>query len=185
MMNSIATLLLSHKLAAGIAVAVLATGATVGTFAAQDQLPGQSGGASSHAAASPAARPTHAAGSTEGPQASVTPRAVKGIPTDNPHFVPEADGTCTPGEAAVKTTPAGTQVTVPCQAIENGDHGGGASAAATARAHDGDNAPGPGGEHETTPTPVEGSDRAATAVAGADGGRAATAVASAPTPHAR
>lgn len=46
---------------------------------------------------------------------------VRGIPTTNPHFTPSADGTCEPGQTAVKTTPAGIMVNVPCQAI---DHGG-------------------------------------------------------------
>lgn len=46
---------------------------------------------------------------------------VRGIPTTNPHFTPAADGTCKSGQTAVKTTPAGIMVNVPCQAI---DHGG-------------------------------------------------------------
>jgi hypothetical protein len=45
----------------------------------------------------------------------------RGIPTTNPHFVPAAEGTCEKGQTAVKTTPAGIMVNVPCQAI---DHGG-------------------------------------------------------------
>ena len=58
---------------------------------------------------------------------------VRGIPTDNPNFTPEANGTCEKGESAVKTTPSGIMVNVPCQAI---DHG---------RSHD-----------EGTPTPTSG-----------------------------
>ena len=169
-MNSIAGLLLANKLAAGVAVAVLATGATVGTFAAQDKLPGQSHGPSAAATA------------------SVTPRAVKGIPTGNPEH-PLATGTCEKGEAVVKTTPAGTEVRVPCQAIEKGDNSNGKDAhgadAATARSGNSDRTPGAGDRPDGTPTPVSGRDTAATAAAGAGGGHGEATIPAVPTPHSR
>ncbi|TAK67192.1 MAG: hypothetical protein EPO22_03150 [Dehalococcoidia bacterium] len=46
---------------------------------------------------------------------------VRGIPTTNPNFEPAAEGTCENGQSAVKTTPSGIMVNVPCQAL---DHGG-------------------------------------------------------------
>lgn len=61
---------------------------------------------------------------TEGPEGD---RAVKGIPTDNPNHHPDdGDGICEKGETAIKTTPSGVQVNVPCQAAEhaNKSHGG-------------------------------------------------------------
>jgi hypothetical protein len=139
-MNSIAGLLLANKLAAGVAVAVLATGATVGTFAAQDKLPGQSHEPSPHATASPAAN------TSEQPAASITPRAVKGIPTGNPQH-PLPTGTCENGEAAIKTVASGVAVTVPCQAIQQGGNGQNTrvpAAAATAQSGRADRTPGPG-----------------------------------------
>ncbi len=64
---------------------------------------------------------------TEGPESE---RTVKGIPTDNPNHHPDnGDGICEKGETAIKTTPSGVQVNVPCQAAEHankgnhGDHG--------------------------------------------------------------
>jgi hypothetical protein len=166
-MNSIAGLLLANKLAAGLAVAVLATGATVGTFAAQDKLPGQSHGPS---------------------EASVTPRAEKGIPTDNPQH-PLATGTCEKGQSVVKTTPAGTEVRVPCQAVEKGDNSNGKDAhgadAATARSGNSDRTPGAGDRPEGTRTPESGRDTGATAAAGAAGDHGDPATPVVPTPHSR
>ncbi|HYM14632.1 MAG TPA: hypothetical protein VEZ14_03670 [Dehalococcoidia bacterium] len=185
-MNSIATLLLTNKLAAGIAVAVLATGAAAGTFAAQDKLPGQSSGPRSEVAVSPTPHATEGASATDVPQASETPRAIKGIPTTNPHFQPSTDGTCTAGESAVKTTPAGTQVMVPCQAIEKGDNGKGAdthgNAEATERSGNSDQTPDATEQPDGTPGP--GNDTAATAVAGAGEGHD-RAMPTVPTPHSR
>lgn len=60
---------------------------------------------------------------TEQPDATETggERDIKGIPTTNPNFHDaDSDGTCDHGEAAVKTTPAGTQVRVPCEATHDG-----------------------------------------------------------------
>lgn len=45
---------------------------------------------------------------------------VRGIPTTNPHFEPAADGTCESGQSAVKTTPSGIMVNVPCRALDHG-----------------------------------------------------------------
>jgi len=48
-------------------------------------------------------------------------RVVVGIPEDNPnHQADDGDGECEKGEAAVKTTPSGNQVRVPCHAVEAG-----------------------------------------------------------------
>jgi len=44
---------------------------------------------------------------------------VRGIPTTNPHFEPAAEGTCEKGQTAVKTTPSGIMVNVPCQAVDH------------------------------------------------------------------
>jgi hypothetical protein len=45
----------------------------------------------------------------------------KGIPTTNPNHQPEATpGSCHKGETAIKTTPSGAQVSVPCQAADGG-----------------------------------------------------------------
>ena len=50
-------------------------------------------------------------------------RDVKGIPSDNPNHHPDdGDGLCEKGETAIKTTPGGTQVNVPCQAADHGDN---------------------------------------------------------------
>jgi len=45
---------------------------------------------------------------------------VRGIPTTNPNFEPAAEGTCEKGQSAVKTTPSGIMVNVPCQALDHG-----------------------------------------------------------------
>jgi hypothetical protein len=47
---------------------------------------------------------------------------VKGIPTTNSHFTPDANGTCEPGESAIKTTPSGVMVNVPCEAIDHSNN---------------------------------------------------------------
>ncbi len=179
-MNPIASFLLANKVAAGLAVAVLATGATVGTFAAQDKLPGQSRGPSTQAATTPTAHPT------EKPEAGVTPRTIKGIPTGNPQH-PEATGTCEKGEATVKTVASGIAVNVPCQAVEQGNNSNGADAhgdaAATERSGNSDRTPGPGDRPDGTP--VAGRDIAATAEAGVDGSHGEATIPAVPTPHAR
>jgi len=68
---------------------VLATGATVGTFAAEDKLPGQSHEPSTLAARNPAARPT------EDSEATGTPRSIKGVATHKLGH-PEATEASTP-----------------------------------------------------------------------------------------
>ena len=69
-------------------------------------------------------RRTIKAEGTEGPESE---RTIKGIPTDNPNHHPDnGDGVCEKGETAIKTTPSGVKVNVPCQAAghtNNGDHG--------------------------------------------------------------
>jgi hypothetical protein len=181
-MNPIASFVRANKLAAGLAVAVLAAGATVGTFAAQDKLPGQSLGPSTQSAATPTARPT------EKPEATDTPRAIKGIPTGNPEH-PQATGTCEKGESTIKTVPSGVAVNVPCQAVEQGNNSNGAgaqgAAAATERSGNSDRTPGPGDRPDGTPTPASGSDTAATAEAGAGGGHGEATIPAVPTPHSR
>jgi len=49
---------------------------------------------------------------------------VHGIPDDNPSHEPDAGGDCEKGETAIKTTPSGNEVMVPCHAADN-EHGGG------------------------------------------------------------
>ncbi len=70
---------------------------------------------------------------------------VRGIPTTNPHFEPAAEGTCEKGQSAVKTTPSGIMVNVPCQAL---DHG----------------------QKEATPTPADGTATPAATASGPDHG---------------
>ena len=72
---------------------------------------------------------------------------VRGIPTTNPHFAPAAEGTCEKGQSAVKTTPSGIMVNVPCQAIDHGNK------------HD-----------DATPTPTEGTVTPEATASGADHG---------------
>ena len=45
---------------------------------------------------------------------------IRGIPTTNPHFEPAAEGTCEKGQSALKKTPSGIMVNVPCQALDHG-----------------------------------------------------------------
>jgi len=82
--------------------------------------------------------------STATPEATETPDGdddahdddVHGIPTSNPSHRPDdGDGECEKGETAVKTTPSGTQVNVPCQAAE--EHGNGQKSGA--QDHNGNN----------------------------------------------
>jgi len=48
-------------------------------------------------------------------------RDIVGIPEDNPNHQPaDGDGVCEKGETAVKTTPSGEQVNVPCHALDPG-----------------------------------------------------------------
>ena len=107
---------------------------------------------------------------TEVPDANETPRAIKGIPTTNPHFIPDVDGTCTSGETAIKTTPSGIQVNVPCHAAEKSGnaHGKDDLPAPAQTAHathpEDDDAP----ESAETPEPTEAPDD--------DGGRTPTIV---------
>lgn len=79
---------------------------------------------------------------------------VRGIPTTNPHFKPEANGTCEKGESAVKTTPSGIMVNVPCQALDHGDEkdGGTRTPEATEGAEH-SNEGGNSGDHRPTTVP--------------------------------
>lgn len=119
-MNILTALLATHKVAAGIAIAILASGAAVGTFAAQDKLPGQAHGiVLSTSDASPTAGSQVDATNTPAPSPT---SAIRGIPTTNPaHDMAETPGACERGDTAVKTTPSGVQVNVPCQAIHNAE----------------------------------------------------------------
>jgi hypothetical protein len=76
---------------------------------------------------------------------------VRGIPTTNPNFKPEANGTCEKGESAVKTTPSGIMVNVPCQALDHGDENGGGTPTPEATEHG--NEGGNSGEHRPTTVP--------------------------------
>ena len=142
-MNIPTALLATHKVAAGIAIAVLASGAAVGTFAAQDKLPGQAHGIIlSSMDASPTA--TSQVEATNTPAPSPTSGAIRGIPTTNPaHDMAETPGACERGDTAVKTTPSGVQVNVPCQAIHN------------AETPEADKTPGPDEHKSKTAEPTE------------------------------
>ncbi|MDE3095864.1 MAG: hypothetical protein KGK07_07670 [Chloroflexota bacterium] len=144
-MNILTALLATHKVALGIAVAVLASGAAVGTFAAQDKLPGQAHGIIlASLDASPTATSQVGATNTPAPPSTPTPGEVHGIPTTNPaHDMAETPGACERGDTAVKTTPAGVQVNVPCQAIHN------------AETPEADKTPGPDEHNSKTVEPTE------------------------------
>jgi hypothetical protein len=82
------------------------------------------------ATAEPTATATETGDGTATPEATATPddeddggpRDIRGIPTDNPNHVDDdGDDECEKGEAAIKTTPSGNQVRVPCHAAENSD----------------------------------------------------------------
>lgn len=105
-------LAIGHKIAAGLAVSVLAGGAALGAAGSQDLLPGQSK-ADEHRQ-----NQTQEVESLESHEGE--PRDIKGIPQENPNFVDDTDGVCEKFEAAVKTTPSGNQVRVPCHAAEPG-----------------------------------------------------------------
>jgi hypothetical protein len=99
---------LGRKAAAGILVAVLALGTAVGTFASQDMLPGQSQDS-----------PSVQVVDDDAADNDTGQRAIVGIPEDNPVHQPAATPeACEKGETAVKTTPSGKQVNVPCHAVE-------------------------------------------------------------------
>jgi hypothetical protein len=118
-MNMIPRLALGHKAIAGLAVGILAVGAAVGAFASQDALP---------VLRSRDDKPTQTIDSSDstatGEEDSATyegnsERDVVGIPEDNPeHQQDNGDGDCDKGETAVKTTPSGNEVRVPCQAVK-------------------------------------------------------------------
>ena len=117
----------AQKAGVGLVIAALATGAGVGVFASQDGLPGQSPERAATADTATAVATNHAsetpeATETPGGESERTPGAVHGIPTENPsHHPADNDGVCEKGETAIKTTPSGTQVNVPCQAADKGE----------------------------------------------------------------
>jgi hypothetical protein len=106
---------LSHKAVVGVLVGILAVGTAVGTLASQDMLPGQSQDSLSGQAADDGQAEN---GDVEN---GADQRDVVGIPEDNPNHQPDdGDDECEKGETAVKTTPSGKQVNVPCHAVEPG-----------------------------------------------------------------
>ena len=92
------------KILAAVTALILASLVSVGAFASQD-------GVSMHGHEAPAAA-SHGGGHAEGDN----PR---GIPDDNPSHAPDAGGACDKGETAIKTTPGGNRVMVPCHAANN------------------------------------------------------------------
>lgn len=104
-------LAIGHKIAAGVAVAVLAGGAALGAAASQDVLPGQSR-AGEHR--------QNQSQEVDSQEQGEGTRDIKGIPADNSKFVDDTDGVCDKFDAVVKTTPSGNEVRVPCQATEPG-----------------------------------------------------------------
>jgi len=131
-MNMIPRLALGHKAIAGLAVGILAVGAAVGVFASQDALPvlrahgdeltqpiDDNGVDLQDAGASRATDDEDGATNEANSE-----RDVVGIPEDNPdHQQDNGDGNCDKGETAVKITPSGNEVRVPCQAVEPGPPG--------------------------------------------------------------
>jgi len=73
--------------------------------------------------------PTDTAEPSETPEATPTPEdgeeeddGIGGIPQSNPVFTDDdGDGVCEKHEAALKTTPSGKQVRVPCHAVKDSD----------------------------------------------------------------
>lgn len=140
----------SHKTVVAAVGSVLALGAAMATFAAQDTLPGRSADSIQQVEVEPSATPTDEAvidptatptpqaeeESSPTPESEATPtstpeadddagqRDVVGIPDDNPNHQPDdGDGVCEKGETEVKTTPSGKQVNVPCHAATPGPPG--------------------------------------------------------------
>lgn len=131
-MNMISRLALGQKAIAGLAVGILAVGAAVGAFASQDALPVLRSHDDKLAQTidddavdlqdTGASRATDEEDSAT--QEGNGERDVVGIPEDNPdHQQDNGDGHCDKGETAVKTTPSGNKVRVPCQAVEAGPPG--------------------------------------------------------------
>lgn len=131
-----------QKIIAGALGAALLSLAAIGAFASQDFVqtntdPTETATAEATNTQQPEATNTEQpeATETEQPEATETqePKAdaagerdIKGIPTENPNFHDaDTDGVCDHGEAVVKTTTAGTQVRVPCEAADHGDEGHG------------------------------------------------------------
>ncbi len=149
-MNLLSAMGLGQKAIAGIVIATLAIGATVGAFASQDMLPFDGATDLFQTDETPTAEPTEAPDATETPEPADTPESeeleatetpdtdddeVHGIPDDNPsHDAEDGDDDCEPGETVVKTTPSGEQVNVPCQTEKHDDcddEGEGAEASET------------------------------------------------------
>jgi hypothetical protein len=131
-MSMVPRLALSHKVIAGLAVGILAVGAAVGAFASQDALPVLQ----SHDDKLAQTIDDDAVGLQDESASRATDdedgatnegnseRDVGGIPEDNPdHQQDNGDGDCDKGETAVKTTPSGNEVRVPCQAVKAGPPG--------------------------------------------------------------
>jgi glucose/arabinose dehydrogenase len=135
------THLSAHRVLVGAGVAVLALAAVVGTFASQEEVqiqeeptveasPTPTDTATSEPTEEPTATPTDVAEPTEEPtdvpDATETPGPtetpddddVHGIPEEHPVFTPDDDGECEKHESAIKTTPSGTMVRVPCHAAD-------------------------------------------------------------------
>lgn len=131
-MSMVPRLALSHRAIAGLAVGILAVGAAVGAFASQDALPVlrshddklaqtiDDDAVDLQDASASTATDDEDGATYEGN----SERDVVGIPEDNPHRQQDnSDGHCDKGETAVKTTPSGNEVRVPCQAVEAGPPG--------------------------------------------------------------
>jgi len=131
-MSMVPRLALSHRAIAGLAVGILAVGAAVGAFASQDALPVlrshddklaqtiDDDAVDLQDASASRATDDEDGATYEGN----SERDVVGIPEDNPHRQQDnSDGHCDKGETAVKTTPSGNEVRVPCQAVEAGPPG--------------------------------------------------------------
>jgi outer membrane biosynthesis protein TonB len=138
------TNLTAHRVLVGAGVAVLALVAVVGTFASQDGVqvqeeptveasptleatptetvePTEEPTATPTETSEPTEEPTDVPDATETPvptEESEDGDDVHGIPEDHPVFTPDDDGECEKHESAIKTTPSGNQVRVPCHVVE-------------------------------------------------------------------
>lgn len=139
-----------QKLLAAAAAITLTSLAAVGTFASGGELnllqetptatatetptatpidtatPTPTEEATATATATPTPTETAEADATETPEGDEEDgrEGPRGIPTSNPsHTDDDGDGECEKGETAIKTTPSGTEVRVPCHAAEHSDHG--------------------------------------------------------------
>lgn len=120
-----------HKILAAAGGVVLVSLAAVGTFASQDAVTFTEETATVTETVEATETPTETPEPTPTEDANETPEAneddededVRGIPDSNPVKQPaDDDGECEKNETVIKTTPSGTQVNVPCNAVNEDKH---------------------------------------------------------------